>query len=298
MSRPDPPAGFTSTLVDVEGVALHVLEGGAGDAVLLVGGWPQTWFAWRDVMALLAHRRRVVVVEPRGTGGSDRPAGGYDAASIARELVAVMARLGHERFAMVGHDLGVWWSYAAAADHPDAVTHLVLVDSFLPGVGDGAPLVGAEDANRRLWHLAFNRLDAPFQRALLEGRERVFLGWQFANKAATPLAADVVDVYVDAYSRPGALVASFDYYRAVVETAGQNETRRRRPLGQPVFVVAGAGSAGPAMASALRPVAPDLTEHVLAGVGHYVPDEAGVPLAHLVDEFLTSRTVHQGETHV
>src|ERR1700744_541988 len=88
------PPGFTGTfashLVDVDGLRLHVVSGGAGPPLLLVGGWPQTWYAWRLVMPRLAQDFHVIAVDPRGVGVSDAPHGGYDSATLARGLGALM----------------------------------------------------------------------------------------------------------------------------------------------------------------------------------------------------------------
>ncbi|KND31570.1 alpha/beta fold hydrolase, partial [Streptomyces stelliscabiei] len=106
------PDVFTSRLVEVNGLRLHAVTGGVGPALMLIGGWPQTWYAWREVMPALARRHTVVAVDSRGTGLSDKPDDGYDAGTLAADLVALMAALGHDRFDVVGHDIGTWTGYA------------------------------------------------------------------------------------------------------------------------------------------------------------------------------------------
>jgi pimeloyl-ACP methyl ester carboxylesterase len=93
--------------------------GGDGPPLLLVHGWPQTWYAWRLVMPALARDFQVIAPDQRGTGLSGKPPDGYDTGTLAADLVALMEELGHQRFAMVGHDTGMWIGYALAADHPD-----------------------------------------------------------------------------------------------------------------------------------------------------------------------------------
>ena len=105
---------FTSRLVEVNGLRLHAVTGGEGPPLLLINGWPQTWYAWREVMPALAREHTVVAVDPRGAGLSDKPVDGYDAGTLAADLVALMAALGHERFDVVGHDIGMWTGYALA----------------------------------------------------------------------------------------------------------------------------------------------------------------------------------------
>ncbi|MFG2376907.1 alpha/beta fold hydrolase [Streptomyces sp. NPDC048504] len=116
------PDGFpdvcTSRRMEVNGLRLHAVTGGNGPALLLIGGWPQTWYAWREVMPALARRHTVEAVDPRGTGLSDKPDDGYDASTLAAGLAALMAALGDDQFDVAGHDIGTWTGYALAADHP------------------------------------------------------------------------------------------------------------------------------------------------------------------------------------
>ena len=113
---PNLPDGFTGTFasryIDTGDLRQHVVTGGQGPPLLLVHGWPQTWYAWRLVMSGLARDFQVVVPDQRGCGLSGKPPGGYDTAALAGDLVALMDALGHQRFAMAGHDTGMWIGYA------------------------------------------------------------------------------------------------------------------------------------------------------------------------------------------
>ncbi len=115
---PNLPAGFTDTFtsryVDTGEVRLHAVIGGEGPPLLLVHGWPQTWYAWRMLMPALARDFQVIAVDQRGIGLSDKPAGGYDTGTQANDMVALMEALGHQRFAMVGVDTGMPIAYALA----------------------------------------------------------------------------------------------------------------------------------------------------------------------------------------
>ena len=110
---------------------LHAVIGGEGPPLLLVHGWPETWYAWRLLMPALARDFEVIAVDQRGIGLSDKPADGYDTGTLAGDLVALMDALGHQRFAVVGHDTGFAISYALAADHPDRVDRVALAE--IPG---------------------------------------------------------------------------------------------------------------------------------------------------------------------
>ncbi|MET8849830.1 alpha/beta hydrolase [Amycolatopsis sp. NPDC004625] len=286
------PAGFTdvftSRLVELDGLRLHAVTGGDGPPLLLVGGWPQTWYAWREVMPALARRHTVVAVDPRGAGLSDRPDDGYDAGTLAADLVALMAALGHDRFDVVGHDVGMWTGYALAADHPERVGRLTVVDAIIPGLTPTPSVFGSAAVNQRLWHFGFNRLDG-LNEELVRGRERLYFGTQFATKAATPdaIPAHAVDVYVDAIvAHPRGLRASFAYYRALDETIAQNEKRRETRLTLPVLAIGGARYCGPQVAETMRLAADDVTEAIVDDCGHYVAEEQPARFTEILEGFL------------
>ncbi|MFD5630822.1 alpha/beta fold hydrolase [Streptomyces sp. NPDC127072] len=281
---------FTSRIVEVNGLRLHAVTGGAGPALLLIGGWPQTWYAWREVMPALARRHTVVAVDSRGAGLSDKPDDGYDAGTLAADLVALMAALGHDRFDVVGHDIGTWTAYALAADHPERVDRLAILEAVIPGLTPSPPLFGPAAANLKLWQFGFNRL-TDLNEELVRGRERLFFGWQFATKAATRTAipAYAVDVYVDAITAdPRALRASFAYYRALDETIAQNEQRGRTRLTLPVLALGGALWSGANAAQTMRLAADDVTEVVLDDCGHYPAEEQPARFVEILEDFLVA----------
>jgi pimeloyl-ACP methyl ester carboxylesterase len=207
---PGLPAGFwtrfTSRRVRVDGMRLHVVTGGHGPAVLLICGWPQIWYAWRHVMHALARNFSVVALDPRGVGLSDKPASGYDSGTLAGDAVKLMRVLGHERFALVTHDVGAWTGYALASDYPAAVARFVAMETITPGLTEPGALLLPGPINNLLWHFPFNRVEG-INEQLVRGREDIYFGYQFASKAATATSvpAYAVRVYVDALRRPGAL---------------------------------------------------------------------------------------------
>jgi pimeloyl-ACP methyl ester carboxylesterase len=291
---PDLPDGFDeqfeSRYVDVDGVHLHVVVGGSGPPLLLISGWPQFWWAWRYVMAPLAERHAVIAVDPRGVGLSDRPADGYDTATVAAELSRLMGRLGHRRFDVVGHDVGMWIAYAMAADDPAAVNRLVVIDAVLPGISTPSSVL--PDTQREVeasWHFLFNRL-AALNHHLVEGREEAFLCSQFLVKAATPTAIprSSIEVYLRAQRQSDALRGSFAYYRALDETIRENRERALTRLALPVLAVGGAASRGDTVGPDLRRVADDVTAATIPGCGHYVPEEAPEALLGELQSFLVA----------
>jgi pimeloyl-ACP methyl ester carboxylesterase len=290
---PDLPADFTNQFTSqycpVDGVRLHVVTGGTGPPLMLVGGWPQFWWQWRKIMPRLAAHFSVVVIDPRGLGASDKPEAGYDTGTAAADLLGVMDQLGHHRFSLVGHDVGMWLSYAAAADAPERISRLVLMEANLPGISP--PPSALPDDNRgidRLWHFMFNRLPEVNER-LVEGREDIYFGNQFAVKGATPTAMPVasVEVYLRALRQPGALHAAFHYYRALEATIKQNRERaRRKPLQMPVLAVGGGEHRAETVAADVRAIARDVTPLTIDGCGHYVAEEAPTEILAAMLKFL------------
>jgi len=270
---PDGFAGmFASRFVEAGGLRQHVVTGGAGPPVLLVHGWPQTWYAWRLVMPELARGFSVVVPDQRGCGLSGRPGDGYDTGTLAGDLVALMDALGHGRFAVAGHDTGMWIGYALAADHPGRVARLAVAETPLPGVSPSPPLFANAHLNNALWHFAFNRL-ASVNDDLVAGREEIYFGWQFATKAARPLPDDAVRYYIDTLSVPEALHASFAIYRALDTTIAQNQQRKERRLTLPVLGIGGAHSLGEQVAGTMKLAADDVQSVVIPGCAHWVAEE-------------------------
>lgn len=276
---PGLPAGFTDTFgsrtVRVDGNALHAVVGGSGPALLLLPGWPQFWYSWRLVMPALAERFTVVAADLRGMGGSDKPESGYDASSLARDVTGLMGALGHDRFAVAGFDLGMMVGHVLAAREPERVTRLAVIEAILPGI---SPMPSLDDAmiNEFLWHFSFNRL-AQINDRMVAGREEIYFGHQFASKAASPTAIppQAVDVYVAALRDPAARRAGFEYYRRLDESAAQIVALAGQGrLAMPVLAVGAERSLGAGVGATMREVAADVTEVVVPGVGHFVPEEA------------------------
>ena len=264
---------FTSRYVDTGDLRQHAVTGGEGPPLLLVHGWPQTWYAWRLVMPALARDFSVVVPDQRGCGLSGKPEDGYDTSTLAADLVALMDALGHRRFAVAGHDTGMWIGYALAADHPDRVDRLAVAEAAMPGVSPSPPLFGSTAANDRLWHFAFNRL-AEVNDQLAAGREDVYFGFQFA-KAARPLPDYTVKYYIDALAAdPAALHGSFAAYRALDATIAQNQQRTTRRLTLPVLAIGGAKGIGEGAANTMKLAADNVQSVVIPGSGHYLLEEA------------------------
>src|SRR4029077_3129554 len=246
---PNLPEGFadtfTSRYVDTGDVRLHAVIGGDGPPLLLIHGWPGSWYYWRLVMPALAQHFEVIAVDQRGIGLSDKPEDGYDTRTLANDMIGLMDALGHKQFAVVGVDTGMLIGYALAADHPDRVTRVALGEAPLPGITPPSPLVLPDQLVDRLWHIPFNQLKETNEK-LVRGRESIFFGAEFSASAGTKkLPGDTVKYYVDGLaSSPEALHGSFQLYRAFGATTAQNKERQARRLTMPVLAMGGAESGG------------------------------------------------------
>jgi pimeloyl-ACP methyl ester carboxylesterase len=288
---PNLPAGFRETFssrfVDAGDVRLHAVVGGEGPPLLLIHGWPGSWYYWRLAMPALARDFEVVAVDQRGIGLSDMPEDGYDAASLANDVVGVMDALGHDRFAVVGVDTGMLIAYAVAADHPDRVVRLAVGEAPLPGITPPVPLVLPDPLVDRLWHIPFNQLKETNEK-LVRGREDVFFGAEFSASAGThKLPDETVKYYVDGLaSSPEALHGSFQLYRAFGATAAQNVERRTRRLQMPVLGMGGEQSGGTMAADTMSLVADDVETLVVPGIGHWLAEQAPDQLVEALHGFL------------
>ena len=279
---------FSSRFVDIGELRLHAVIGGDGPPLLLIHGWPQAWYAWRMLMPTLAGDFELIAVDQRGMGLSDKPKDGYDTATLANDLVALMDALGHERFAVYGTDTGMTIAYALAADHPNRVERLVVSEAPLPGISPSPPLFLPTALNARLWHLAFNQLGADVNEALVRGREEIFFGAEFDASAGTKkLPAEVVSYYVDTLAADAeALRGSFELYRAFPTMIAQNEQRKTRRLTMPVLAIGGEESSGEGVAATMKLVADDVQSVVLPGAAHWVAEQAPEALLAALTEFL------------
>jgi pimeloyl-ACP methyl ester carboxylesterase len=286
---PNLPAGFketfTSQYIDVGDIRVHAVIGGKGPPLLLVHGWPQNWYAWRLLMPALARDFTVIAADQRGMGLSDKPLDGYDTRTLGNDLLALMDALGHERFAIVGHDTGFAIAYAMAADHPERIDRVALAE--IPGSptpSTSPPMFIPGPLNNRLWHLAFNRVEnVPEQ--LVAGRERIFFGYEFAIQGGK-LPEDLINYYVRLFSTPDALRGSFGWYRALDATFAQNEERKSRRLPMPVLAIGGGASWGELVGNAMKPIADNVQSVVIPNGSHWVAEENPKELLTALTAFL------------
>ncbi len=257
---------FSHHTASVNGIQMHYVMGGKGDPVVLLHGWPETWYEWRHVMPALAKNYTVVAPDLRGLGDSSKPASGYDGNSTAEDIYQLLSKLGFNNIYLVAHDVGVQTAYSYAAAHPSNVSKLVILEA--PVVGFFPP--GAEE---RLWWFSFHQApDIP--EMLTAGKEREYLSW-FYRLAYNPEAISEADIdtYVSSYSAPGGMRAGFEYYRAFPISEEQNKELAKVKLPMPVLTLGGEYSFGSALFESMKLVARDVRGVIVPLSGHWIPDE-------------------------
>lgn len=275
---------FTHQNAIVNGIRLHYVTGGSGDLVVLLPGWPQTWYAWRKVMPLLAQHYRVVAVDLRGMGDSDKPETGYDACTAARDVRELVSQLGENRFFLVGHDVGSWVAYAYATLFPETVRRLVILDAALVGLTSEKAFQLSRES--RTWQFYFHSIsDLP--EALVAGREELYLSWFFSNKSAQKDAISSEDLqeYVRCYSAPNAMRCGFEYYRAITDNLTHNQAAIKTKLKMPVLAFGGETATGMGMFNTMQTGAEDVRGGAIANCGHYIPEECPEYLGEQILQF-------------
>lgn len=267
--QPFPPA-FQARTVQVQDATLHVVVGGRGPAVVLLHGFGDSGAMWAPLAARLAARHTVVVPDLRGLGLSSHPAGGYDKWSQAGDIRAVLDRLGIDRAAIVGHDIGTMVAFAYAARYPARTERLVVMDAPVPGIPPWDEMI----RNPLLWHFSFGGPDAE---RLVAGRERIYLDRFWNEFAADPAKIDerTRAYYARLYARPGAMRSAFAQFLNFPKDAGDNRKAiAAGKLTMPVLAIGGAKSFGANEAVVMRNAATDVTEVVIPGAGHWLMEEA------------------------
>jgi pimeloyl-ACP methyl ester carboxylesterase len=263
-------ADIQSAFADVAGTRIHYLTAGKGTPVVLLHGYAQTSHMWRPAMAELAKSHRVIAPDLRGAGQSAKPEGGYDKKSMAQDIHALTAALGITRAAIAGHDIGLMVAYAYAAQFPDEVSRIALLDAFLPGIGDWAGVWLMRD----LWHFHFYG-ETPL--ALVAGRERIYFE-HFWNDFAADRTKSVPEAdrrfYAAEYAGPGGMRAGFEYFRAFEQDAKDFQALAATKLKMPMLVITGGKASGEFLITQARMVADQVEGLVVPESGHWLMEEA------------------------
>lgn len=281
-----PAAAFVqapqSKFAEVDGVRLHYLIAGKGDPVVLLHGFAETGHMWRPLIARLADRHTVIAPDLRGFGQSAAPVDGYAKKAMAQDIHALVKSLKFDRIRLVGHDIGLMVAYAYAAQYPAEVDRLVLMEAFLPGVGEWNNVFLLRD----LWHFHFYG-KTPL--ALVTGRERIYLDhfWNdFAADPAKSVSRADRRFYAKAYAQPGHMQAGMEVFRAFPGDAEDFAGFAKTKLTMPLLVLSGEKAGGPFLIEQGRMVATDVEGVLVNGRGHWLMEEAPDQVIPKLVEFL------------
>jgi pimeloyl-ACP methyl ester carboxylesterase/quinol monooxygenase YgiN len=270
------PPGFRSEKTLIGDTRLHYVVGGSGPLVILVHGFPNTWYAWREVMAELAPTMTVVALDLRGLGDSDAGKEPNDVPTGADDLALLLEELDAGPAFIAGQDWGGSTAFAFAAAHPEAVRALAVIEAMPRGPWTDA-------AAPSPWFVGFHQVpDLPEH--LVLGRERAYLDWFYRAYSATPGVPDqlAVDEYLRTYARPGVMASALERYRAVDREIEHNKRYVGDGIATPILAVGGERVFGPAVAENLLPAASHVQAAVIDGCGHYVSEERPHDLSRLL----------------
>jgi pimeloyl-ACP methyl ester carboxylesterase len=277
-------------MASVNGIQLHYVIGGQGDPIVLLHGWPETWYEWRHIMPALAKKYTVIAPDLRGLGDSSKPLTGYDGKTVADDIYQLVTQLGFKTIFLVGHDIGTQIAYSYAAAHPTEVKRLVVMDLTLPGFEPPGMMP--------IWWRSFHETpDVP--EALVQGKEMMYLSWFYRNLAYNPSAITQTDIneFVSHYSAPGGMRAGFEYYRAFSQDAIQNENYSKTKLIMPVMAL-GAGYSPtfggnitmPTIVYGMQKLAQNTTGITVPNSGHWIPEEQPDFVIKMLDNFFVGNS--------
>ena len=263
------PDGAESKFAQVNGVRMHYVQMGEGPLLVLLHGWPQTWYEWADVMPSLAEHFTVVAPDLRGVGKTERTEKGYDKQTLSQDVAALIEHLnGDEPAVVVGHDMGGKAAFVLGLTQPERVKKLVLIDCMPPGTEN------MDVARGGLWHYGFH-IAPDFPEMLTKGREREYLTamMKLLSGGKEVMTDEAIDEYVEAYASPGGMTAGFNYYRALLEDADFVASLSGKRLTMPVLTIGGEHAVAGHLYKALEGRSDDITNKIAEGSGHYVPEE-------------------------
>jgi len=281
---------FSHHMATVNGIQMHYVIGGHGEPVVLLHGWPETWYSWHRVMPDLAKNYTVIVPDLRGLGDSSKPSTGYDGKTLAEDIHQLVTQLGFKTISLVGHDIGTQVAYSYAAAHPTEVKRLAVMELTIPGFVPAGRMP--------LWWVIFHQTpDVP--EALVQGKEMMYLSWFFHNLPFNPAAITQADIneYVSRYSAPGGMHAGFEHYRAFPQDAIQNQNYSKTKLTMPVLALGGGyiptfggNITMPTVIYGMKLLAQNVTGITVPNSGHYIPEEQPDVVVKLLNNFFSGNS--------
>jgi pimeloyl-ACP methyl ester carboxylesterase len=261
-----PPKGFSNQYAIVNGVKIHYVIGGHGTPLMLVHGFPQNWYMWNRLLPELSKHFTVIAPDLRGVGESGKPQGGYDKKTMAIDLHELAKKLGYKKIDIAGHDIGMMVVYAYAAQFPNEVNKLALLDALIPGVEPVWSQVKAQ-----AWWFGF--FIQPHSAELAEGRMNLFLEDFFpaVSFVQNSFTSQEKAEFTRAYSVKGATRASFLWF-VFERDIKDNQEFRKNKLPMPVLAM-GSDHFAPFLGAHVRLVASNVKDCLITGSGHWILQE-------------------------
>ena len=273
----------------VNGQTVEYVRDGKGPTLVLLHGYPQTWYEYRAVLPELAEHFTVLAPALRGAGGSSAPSDGYDKKTMAQDLRALLAGLDlNEPINLVGHDIGTMVAYAYAAQYPDGVAKLVLSEAPIPDASIYR-FPSLTPAGPGFWNFGYFNLTNGLPEAMIQGRERVWVEMFMASLAVHRERAtdtDAVEQYARHLADPAHLRASFEWFRTLNQDVADNRGFAERPLGMPVLAIGASNSLGQSVPDQVGRYATDVRGEVVENSGHWIFEERPEEMSRLLLTFL------------
>ena len=263
---------YESHSANLSAVKIHYLKAGMGQKTLvLIHGFGDTSHMWIPLFDEFGKDYTIIAPDMRGLGESSRPTAGYDKKTIASDIHELVKSVGYQKIDLVGHDIGLMVAYAYAAQYPNEVEKLALLEAPIPGIGDIWQKIYSAPA---LWHFHF--VFSPVALDLVKGRERLFLEhfWQTLSPHPETFSEADRRIYAKAYAQEGAMRAAFEMFKAF---DGQDATDNRQfaatKLPMKVLTIEGDKAMGGALEVQAKIVARNVTSITLKDTGHWLMEQ-------------------------
>lgn len=263
-----PPSNFKHATAKVNGLNIHYVIGGTGEPLVLVHGFGQNWYMWNRLLPELSKHFTVIAPDMRGVGESDKPATGYDKKTMATDIHELVKQLGYDKINLAGHDIGLMVAYAYAAQFPNEVKKLALMDALLPGIEP----VWSQVKGSAWW---FGFFAFPVSGELVAGQERKFLTnfWPVVGHVKDAFTTEETNEFIRAYATTGGTTGAFHWFGAFEQDAKDNIELAKTKLKMPLLAMGGEYFGAAFLADHSKLVAENVTASNIKGAGHWVVQE-------------------------
>ena len=263
---------YESHTANLSAVKIHYLKAGTGKkALVLIHGFGDTSHMWIPLFDEFGKDYTIIAPDMRGLGESSRPAAGYDKKTIAGDVHELVKSLGFQKIDLAGHDIGLMVAYAYAAQYPNEVEKLALLEAPIPGIGDIWQKIYTTPA---LWHFHF--VFSPVALELVRGRERLFLEhfWQTLSPHPETFSEADRRIYAKAYAQAGAMRAAFEMFKTFdTQDAEDNRRFAVAKLPMPVLTIEGDKAMGGALEVQAKMIGSNVTSITLRDTGHWLMEQ-------------------------